>query len=96
MISSFLKFEITNNDAKELMLKAQRTNTMNEQSNLGIHHDSKMANLHTSYTLQQQPIIDYLMEQYLDGFARVDDDLSTHYTQTIQHEIPGKGEDKPL
>lgn len=52
---------------------------MNEQSNLGIHHDLKMANLGTSYTLQQQSVIDYLIEQYQDGSTQVDDDLSTHH-----------------
>ena len=69
---------------------------MNIYSNLGIHHDPKMANLGTIFTLQQRPIVDRLIEQYQDGHTRVDDDLSTHYMREIQHEIPGKGKDNPL
>lgn len=47
MILSFLKFEGTNNNAEyeALMLNTQRTNTMNEQRNLGTYHDPNMANL---------------------------------------------------
>jgi len=52
MISSYLKFGVTNNDVEALMLNTWRTNTMNEQINLGIHHDPNMANLGTSFTLQ--------------------------------------------
>lgn len=82
MISSFLKFKGTNDDVEyeALMLNTPRTNTTNEQSNLGTYHDPKMAYLGTSYTLQQQQIVDRLIEQYRDGPARVDEDMSTHYT----------------
>lgn len=79
MISSCFKFGVTNKDAEALMLNTRRTNTMNEQSNLGIHHDLKMVNLGTSFKLQQRPIVDRLIEQYQDVHTRVDDDLSTHY-----------------
>jgi len=60
MILSYVKFEGTNNDVEyeSLILNTQRTNTMNEQSNLGSHLDLTMANLSTSYTLQQQQIVD--------------------------------------
>lgn len=93
-----LKFECTNNDAEyeATVLNTWRTNATNEQSILGTYHDLKMANLSASYTPQQWKIIDRLTKQYQDGSARVDDDLSTHYTWAIQHEIPGKGGDKPL
>lgn len=61
-----------------LMLNTQRTNTTNKQSNLGTYHNPKMANLGRSYTLQQRQIVDFLIKQYQDEYARVDDDLNTH------------------
>ena len=96
MFSSILMFEVTNNDVEALMINTRRTNTMNEQSNLGFHHDLNMANLSTCFTLQQRPIVDLLIEPYQDGLTRVDDDLGTHYMRTIEHEIPCKGKDKPF
>lgn len=77
-------------------IRAHNPTAMNEQSNLGTNHKSKMASLGRKCAPQHWSAFDRLIKQYRDVSTRVDDDLSAYNAQITQHGIPGKGGAKPL